>query len=527
MEKIGFNVRKEEKKESDSLSIPCDYQHALCIGATGSGKTASVILPTMKDRIEAEHALLIYIYKGHEDKKIKKMAKDAGRLSDVIEIGKPYGSYINLLSMLDNEGVKNVLLALLGAGTHSSTRDPYWSNAASRVGATMVEIIRQIHKIDKLFSQNSKSRITFNRVKVTLDINDEKEDVEYTYPTEEPTFQTIFRVTNRAKDMKCFFDGLNIYIKQVYNALESEMREFNMSMILGNSPSEEDSQIKQLVKKMTKEVLKLEKIIDNYGKFSVSIDSGENAGNNGVLQILNNAIMAVSNRDYINCPGLDLLDAIEKKAIIIIDIEGLGKDVHGVLLESILSKLAIRVRNGTPSSVSIFIDEANRVLSEGMDIHNDVLREAKVELVVAIQNEEQMITKFGEVAWQAIRKNFKHNYEIDLEHNISYNNAPYASVTHLLFQEESLCSAEYDYNFQEHVQKILYENFDIETTLPGKFNIVYNINTFESLGIIDIVDHNNMVLSIEYLGVELKQNLNTQMKRYGFAQKSIQKTFAI
>ena len=101
--------------------------------------------------------------------------------------------------------------------------------------------------------------------------------------------------------------------------------------------------------------------------------------NNGVLQILNNGLMGVSNRDYINFDSLDIMEALEHKAIVIIDIEGLGKDIHGVLLESILSKLSARVRNGTPASVSIFIDEANRVLSTGMDTHNDVLREANVE----------------------------------------------------------------------------------------------------------------------------------------------------
>jgi hypothetical protein len=527
MGNIGFNVNSEEKKEYGSLSIPCDYQHALCIGATGSGKTASVILPAMKDRIEKNHALLAYIYKGHEDKKIKQMAKDAGRLSDVIEIGKPHGSYINLLSMLDREGVKNVFLALLGAGTHSSNRDPYWSNAASRVGVIMVEITRQMYKIHKFFIQNSTSKITFNQVKVTLEINDKKEDIIYLYPTEVPTFQTLFRVTNHAKYMKCFFDGLEIYIEQVHNALKNEIQQANVSILLSSNSSIEADQIKKFTKQVSKDILKLEKIIDNYGKFFVSIDSGESGGNNGVLQILNNALMGVSNRDYINDHSLDLLEAIENKAIIIIDIEGLGKDVHGALLESILSKLAIRVRNGTPSSVSIFIDEANRVLSEGTDIHNDVLREANVELIVAIQNEEQMITKFGDVAWQAIRKNFKHNYEINLDHNISYNNESNVSVLPLLFQEKSLRSAEYDYNFQEHVQKILYENFDIETALPMKFNIVYTVNIFESLGTIDIVDHNNMILSIEYLGVRLKQNLKLQMKKYGFAQKHIQKSLSI
>ena len=48
MEKNGFSVNKIEEIKGNSLAIPCDYQHAICVGATGSGKTASVILPTMK-----------------------------------------------------------------------------------------------------------------------------------------------------------------------------------------------------------------------------------------------------------------------------------------------------------------------------------------------------------------------------------------------------------------------------------------------------------------------------------------------
>ena len=114
-----------------------------------------------------------------------------------------------------------------------------------------------------------------------------------------------------------------------------------------------------------------------------------------------------------------------------------------LFLESILKKAVMRLRLGTESAMSVFIDEANRVLFPSIDLHSDVLREAKVELVIAIQNEEQMVSKFSQVEWIAIKNNIKHQYYIDIQHRITYNQSDYFFTKPLVLNNERVMGVEY------------------------------------------------------------------------------------
>jgi type IV secretory pathway TraG/TraD family ATPase VirD4 len=50
--KIGFNPGSNSNGQNKKLQIPCDFRHKLILGRTGSGKTASVITPTLVDLIK-------------------------------------------------------------------------------------------------------------------------------------------------------------------------------------------------------------------------------------------------------------------------------------------------------------------------------------------------------------------------------------------------------------------------------------------------------------------------------------------
>jgi Lhr-like helicase len=49
---IGFNADPNSNGQNKKLQIPCDFRHKLILGRTGSGKTASVITPTLVDLIK-------------------------------------------------------------------------------------------------------------------------------------------------------------------------------------------------------------------------------------------------------------------------------------------------------------------------------------------------------------------------------------------------------------------------------------------------------------------------------------------
>ena len=53
MEPMGFRINEMSAHIETNKAIPAvDFQHVLCEGATGSGKTASLILPTLEDKLK-------------------------------------------------------------------------------------------------------------------------------------------------------------------------------------------------------------------------------------------------------------------------------------------------------------------------------------------------------------------------------------------------------------------------------------------------------------------------------------------
>ena len=105
-----------------------------------------------------------------------------------------------------------------------------------------------------------------------MEKDDEAENISYPYPTGVPTFKTVFQITSYPKYVKCFFDGLNPYIEQVHKAIDREIKQRDRMIQMGKKPSMNAKQIKHFAKQASIEILKLEKIINDYGKFHVSVE---------------------------------------------------------------------------------------------------------------------------------------------------------------------------------------------------------------------------------------------------------------
>jgi len=524
MRSIGFKTNQQDES-SNTIVMPYDFQHGICIGMTGSGKTASLILPIMEDRIQKEHGLLIYTYKGHEHQKIKYIAQKANRLHDVIEVGKPFGKYINLMGTLELDAVQKTLEELIAGNSKNS--DGYWTLSAARLGVNIVDILRKLHKIEMLIKKEL-NNIEIHTIFLKDDDNYENAAIRYEYPKGDPSFKTLAEIVKTPKTLKKFYSGLDKLVHNIREVItidklfDSNNTDDTYSLFFNerDEPSYRNRNLdiihESFAKKIVIALLRLEKAIAPYKDFTIEVNSDSGTGNNGVLQSLNNAVLGLANKDYINIEDINLLEALNNKAIVIVDIESIDRDMHGILLESILKKLSLRIRNGKPSPVSIFIDEANRVLMQKTDIHNDTLRESNVELVLAIQNEEQMIEKFGLTKWESVKQNFKHNYHIDLKHQVSYNGQKNRKVEALLINEELLLDAEYAFNSLPENRNLFEERFYFEGTLPTKFSIAYDVVSFEKHMCIDIVDDTSQKKEVEYIGNELKEKLEFTMIELGY-----------
>jgi hypothetical protein len=498
MKPIGFQTgRLDAQYKSCDLSPKNDFSHTLIMGDTGSGKTVSLILPMINERIKQGYGMMIYAYKGHEHKRVKYLAKEAGCLDRVMEIGKPHGHYLNLLSFLDENALNKVIIALGGR------EGDYFTTSAASLCVMVVNVLRQINRLAQRFGGDTKNIEKIVNVYFS-DSNSELQS--FTYPVANPSFKIVAEITKSPKNIINFFAGLEELVNNANRVLGICMREQKEADLF-----EEPRTIYN--QRISSAITVLEEIAKKYKDYSIESESGESSGNNGVLQVLNNAIRNIANKDYVNEEDIDIIKALNEKAIIVFDIEGLDSSVHEVLLESVLDKLSRRVKEEDLNPIAIVIDEANRVLGAQTDMHNDILRESKVELIVAVQNEEQMIAKFGKTKWTAVAKNFKNNYDVGRNHQIAYNEAGHFKGNPLLIDANSLDESEYLYSSIEKNRKIFEESFIGGEWLPEQFMVQYDNLSFEKSKMIVIVDENNSKTELEYVGKSIKKLAKAKIEK--------------
>jgi hypothetical protein len=484
METIGFKSPEQGIRHSNSVIPPIDYQHALCIGATGSGKTASFILPTIQDRIARGHTVIFFDHKGHEHAKIKHLALQAGRLHDVVEIGKPHGMHINLLSELDIIRVKDLIRSI------GHLNDAYWTNSAANMVEDIIAPWRNLYDIYKLCRNDTR----FESIRQFCTIK----DIDLSRPV---SFKMLTQYTRSAK---IFTEYQALMIKTADNLLGF------LDYALANYPVEEHSR-----RHLMGKVLELREQAETLERISIDAKGNDvNSGNNAVLQILDNNVATYAKKGYLNDGNRTLAELFDQNAIVIIDSQSFDTMVLKLLFESMLKKTVMRLRNGRNKPISIFIDEANRVLSSSFDLHSDVLREAKAELIIAIQNEEQMIEKFGVNNWEAVRKNIKHIYHIDLQHRLAYNNGSYISQTPMLIDETEQVKSEWEFFAldanRERIEKYFLGNSD---HLPDRFIVDYDPETFELSSSILLQASDGSRFKYHYFGEDMIAKIDKRLDK--------------
>jgi hypothetical protein len=139
----------------------------------------------------------------------------------------------------------------------------------------------------------------------------------------------------------------------------------------------------------------------------IKSDLSESSGNNGTYFMVSSVINILGQDSYVNNPHAEsMASLLNQGKIIIINTESFSMPILSSLLDQTLESLATRSKHNNVHPISIIIDEANRVLSSDSDIRIDVLRESKVEVIMATQNHEQMITKMGGDRWLSFAQNF-------------------------------------------------------------------------------------------------------------------------
>jgi hypothetical protein len=432
--------------------------------------------------------MLIYVYKGHEHARIKALARRHGRLDDVVEFGVPHGMQINLMASFDAATLWRVIFDLCGGD--DGERNSYWSYGAAKFALTVAEPLRAIHRARESFDalDPGAAEALFD---LSASVKASEEGPPVRIPElaamgwDEPSFADLHRILSDARIFNAFFRALPVLLFRLHRAA---------GKIAPGTPGRRD-----FLAAVTRLSLEWERV----GRPELEESNAEAGGNNGIRQIVENALAAMAGREYAN-RGEESL--VKEGRITVVDIEGLDPTVHGPLFETTLARLAARTRHAaTPSPFSIFVDEANRVLPDRVDLYDDVLRESRVELIVAIQNEAQMHRRFGEERWGAIRGNFRHRYLMEENYSVSIHEGE--SFVEKVATEaldptpEETLEAEWAYNARPSLRRAIRERFVLPGgRLPNRFRILHDPRSFSRDASILLIGENGRSWRAEHLG---------------------------
>jgi hypothetical protein len=108
--------------------------------------------------------------------------------------------------------------------------------------------------------------------------------------------------------------------------------------------------------------------------------------------------------------GIDIAKKLNDGKIIIVNAQELSDIVLAALTSSILQELSKRIQQKNIRGVSVFIDEAQKVLNKDFNLNESVLRESRIELFLAFQNHQLMINKLGKDKFYALIQNLSSSY---------------------------------------------------------------------------------------------------------------------
>lgn len=392
MAEIGFAFNT---KKPSSIDVPLhEFRHVLFVGKTGNGKTTGGINPIMDSRIKAGYGMLIFDEKGKEHRVVKSIADRHNRLNDVIELGKPHGITINLMDNLSERQLESFIRRFM---KHS--KESFWEEGAVNM---FMALAKWLTGMKKLYRYGIEI-FDMEPLELTQTHIDTKANETYTW--------TISMEPLSAKEISIYFhDSVAFAMVSQKNSSYAHMLISHVTDSIGKTHIQR--------KDLNDQLLVAEKLIDELNELQtvlkgkiIKSDLSEASGNNGTYFMVSAIINVLAQDRYVNnSNAIGITKLLGEGKIIVVNTESFSTPILSTLLDQTLESLATRSKHKNVHPISVIIDEANRVLNADSDIRIDVLRESKVEMIMATQNHEQMITKMGGDRWLSFAQNFNTRY---------------------------------------------------------------------------------------------------------------------
>jgi type IV secretory pathway TraG/TraD family ATPase VirD4 len=433
---LGFI--KPENRQEKGLQIPCDFRHAIILGETGSGKTASVITPLIFDRMKKNHGLVIFDFKGNYHYTVKVLAKKLNKLDKVIEIGTDYGKSINLIEGLQIETIDKILRPLLG---HKS-EDKFWQESAVQLGTSILGIIKYMNELFEDYKP-------FN-------------------------FKTLIEIVSNAKNIKSFKEDVLSRINDNISKFKDNSKETYLVYVILNFYQ------------------RLDTVADNFSLNKITLDDEKTPLNSVIASLIN----PISNlrKESVNIPEINILDELNQGKILIISLKNFEENLLNVIVSSIFSQIYLYKMDYPDSAITIVLDEAQKVLNNDFELPLDVLREYKVEAILATQSIKNLQEKLYPHKVDALLANLVHKVylngqDMNLPEFEAYYNNKYYKLNPVIISSKHKFIVEKEYQSKYTKLKTLPFKFKGKDVIYSKFSNTKLSVINESLTTIGKIDY--------------------------------------
>ena len=362
---MGFN--NSNNKSVKEMIINKDFTNGIVFGRTGSGKTSCCILPNIEDRIKSDYGLLIYDFKGNLHLQTKYMANKYNKLSDVIEIGKPWGKSINLCDYLSLKQIPMI--------AKSNDKSDYWDIASRNLLENVFIIYKNLNSLEKEFAK--------------------VQEFAFPYKIKEASYSNIYSYFISVENMKYFYEEMNSNLN---------FAKITLRRGINNYPKQRSNIIYELIKNIEKSLTSL--------KLYKNINKDEDNGKNAVVNHLNSILSVIANKKHLNEGDIDIIQELRAGKIVIIDVSSLSENILDAINVAISTRLQKAVYE-IMKPVSIIIDEAQKVLSSEYLPQTDVCRESKFEYIFATQDKVLLINKLGSNKFEELYSNLITKYSLN------------------------------------------------------------------------------------------------------------------
>lgn len=465
MATMGF-IKSDKKTEPkiSKIIVPETFTHSIAFGQTGCGKTTSYIYANLENRIRLGHGILLYDYKGKEHLSVKFIANKLKRLDDVVEIAKPWGKSINLVENMTEDELDIFFKDNIG----SNNNNEFWQNSAITLGQSIFKVLKAINNFSKSMTLiDSNYMSSFKYIKT-----------QYSKFPKFRTLETFVEVCQTYTQLSNFISELDELVSATQSIVVYQIAQLlKMDSITTAKIKQHKSICKDIVSSW-------ENLRDTVEETSSTLNNFGVNGNERMIEqyisTLISPLFRLSQNSHFNTNELDIISSLNDGKIVIVNTESLSASTMESLNNVLMYELSKRTKDINAKPISIFIDEAHKVLSESIDLPIDIFREARVDVFLATQNTALLKNKLTNDKYESLMGN--------LTQKFYFKNS---------MESNSLKSFEYVCEYDNYDS--IYRSNPVFISTPQKLRVEYTYQ--KRLKVLDkyLYTHINRFVILEYI----------------------------